>query len=107
MPEERDGTTHSYFAYPITIKENAPFLRKDITEFLESKLIETRPIAGGNLTEQPSSKLYDYNVNGDLNNSKTIMKNSFFIGIHTGIKKQQQQYVIDTFNEFISKRVKR
>ena len=37
----------------------------------------------------------------------TIMKNSFFIGIHTGIKKQQQQYVIDTFNEFISKRIKR
>jgi len=35
------------------------------------------------------------------------MKNSFFIGIHTGIKKQQQQYVIDTFNEFISKRVRR
>ena len=47
------------------------------------------------------------NINGDLNNSKTIMKNSFFIGIHTGIKKQQQQYVIDTFNEFISKRVRR
>ena len=107
LPEERDGTTHSYFAYPITIKKNAPFSRKNITEFLESKLIETRPIAGGNLTEQPSAKLYDYNVNGDLSNSKTIMKNSFFIGIHTGIKKQQQQYVIDTFNEFISKRVRR
>ena len=107
LPEEIDGTTHSYFAYPITVKENAPFSRKEITEFLESKLIETRPIAGGNLTEQPSAKLYDYRVNGDLSCSKTIMKNSFFIGIHTGIKKQQQQYVIDTFNEFISGRVRR
>jgi len=107
LPEEIDGTTHSYFAYPITVKENAPFSRKEITEFLESKLIETRPIAGGNLTEQPSAKLYDHRVNGDLSNSKTIMRNSFFIGIHTGIKKQQQQYVIDTFNEFISGRVRR
>ena len=107
LPEEIDGTTHSYFAYPITVKENAPFSRKEITEFLESKLIETRPIAGGNLTEQPSAKLYDYRVNGDLGCSKTIMKNSFFIGIHTGIKKQQQQYVIDIFNEFISGRVRR
>jgi len=107
LPEEIDGTTHSYFAYPITVKENAPFSRKEITEFLESKLIETRPIAGGNLTEQPSAKLYDYRVNGDLSCSKTIMKNSFFIGIHTGIKKQQQQYVIDIFNEFISGRVRR
>jgi CDP-6-deoxy-D-xylo-4-hexulose-3-dehydrase len=107
LPEERDGTTHSYFAYPITVKENAPFSRKEITGFLESKLIETRPIAGGNLTEQPSAKLYDYRVNGDLNCSKTIMKNSFFIGIHTGIKKQQQEFVKDTFNEFISERVRR
>ena len=107
LPEEIDGTTHSYFAYPITVKENALFSRKEITEFLESKLIETRPIVGGNLTEQPSAKLYDHRVNGDLSNSKTIMKNSFFIGIHTGIKKQQQQYVIDTFNEFISGRVRR
>ena len=107
LPEERDGTTHSYFAYPITIKENAPFSRKEITEFLESKLIEKRPIAGGNLTEQPSAKLYDYRVNGDLSCSKIITKNSFFIGIHTGIKKQQQEFVKDTFNEFISERVRR
>ena len=107
LPEEIDGTTHSYFAYPITVKENAPFSRKEITEFLESKLIETRPIAGGNLTEQPSAKLYDHRVNGDLSNSKTIMKNSFFIGIHTGIKKQQQEFVKDTFNEFISERARR
>ncbi len=107
LPEEIDGTTHSYFAYPITIKKNAPFSRKEITEFLESKLIETRPIAGGNLTEQPSAKLYDHRVNGDLSCSKTIMKNSFFIGIHTGIKKQQQEFVKDAFNEFISERVRR
>jgi len=107
LPEERNGTTHSYFAYPITIKENAPFSRKEITEFLESKLIETRPIAGGNLTEQPSAKLYDHKVDGDLGCSKIIMKNSFFIGIHTGIKKQQQEFVKDTFNEFISERVRR
>ena len=39
--------------------------------------------------------------------AKTIMKNSFFIGIHTGIKKQQQEFVKDTFNEFISERVRR
>jgi len=107
LPEEKDGTTHSYFAYPITIKENAPFSRKEITEFLESKLIETRPIAGGNLTEQPSAKLYDHKVDGDLGCSKIIMKNSFFIGIHTGIKKQQQEFVKDTFNEFISERVRK
>ena len=46
-------------------------------------------------------------VDGDLGCSKIIMKNSFFIGIHTGIKKQQQEFVKDTFNEFISERVRK
>jgi CDP-4-dehydro-6-deoxyglucose reductase, E1 len=107
LPEERENTIHSYFAYPITIKEDSPFTKKEITEFLESKLIETRPIAGGNLTEQPSAELYDYKIGGELESAKLIMKNSFFIGIHTGIKKQQQKYVIDTFNEFLTNKVKR
>jgi len=107
LPEERENTTHSYFAYPITVKENAPFTKKEITEFLESELIETRPIAGGNLTEQPSAKLYDYRMDGELKSAKIIMRNSFFIGIHTGIKKPQQEYVIETFNKFITNNVKR
>tara|TARA_B100001146_G_scaffold184675_1_gene167710 strand:- start:930 stop:2210 length:1281 start_codon:yes stop_codon:yes gene_type:complete len=107
LPEEREGTTHSYFAYPITVKENAPFTKKEMTEFLESKLIDTRPITGGNLAEQPSAKLYEHRIDGKLESSKLIMKNSFFIGLHTGIKKQHQEYIINTFNEFISNKIKR
>ena len=107
LPEEKNGTTHSYFAYPITIREDAPFSRKDMTDYLESKLIETRPIAGGNLTEQPSAKLYDFEIKGELNATKTIMKNSFFIGVHTGIMKEQQEYVVDTFEQFVSEKTQK
>jgi len=32
------------------------------------------------------------------------MKNSFFIGVHTGIKKEQQEYVVNTFEQFISEK---
>ena len=54
LPEEREGTTHSYFAYPITVKENAPFTKKEMTEFLESKLIDTRPVSYTHLTLPPT-----------------------------------------------------
>lgn len=106
LPEERIGTTHSYFAYPITVKSNAPFSRKEITDFLESKLIETRPIAGGNLAEQPSAKLYNHRVDGALPNARNVMRNSFFIGLHTGIKNEQLEYVVDCFDDFISSKVR-
>jgi CDP-6-deoxy-D-xylo-4-hexulose-3-dehydrase len=107
LPEEKPNTIHSYFAYPITIKEDAPFSRKDMTDYLESNLIDTRPIAGGNLTEQPSASLYDFEIKGDLKSAKTIMRNSFFIGVHTGIKDEQQEYVINTFEQFISENIRK
>ncbi len=105
LPQERSGTTHSFFAYPITVKANSPFSRKELTDYLESKLIETRPIAGGNLAEQPSAGIYDHKVVGELTNSKHIMRNSFFIGVHTGIKREHQEYVVNCFNQFLAERI--
>lgn len=107
LPEEREGTTHTFFAYPLTLKDGVPFSRKEITDFLESKLIETRPIAAGNLADQPSAELYDHKIVGNLNNSKKIMRDSFFIGVHTGIKDEQQEYITNCFNEFICNKIHR
>ena len=52
---------------------------------LELKGIETRPIMSGNFTEQPVSKLLQWEKHGELKNSKLIMRNSFFIGNHLQI----------------------
>lgn len=44
----------SWFAFPITVASNAPFKRSDLTQFLESKKIQTRNYFGGNLLLQPA-----------------------------------------------------
>ena len=107
LPEDQPGTTHSYFAYPLTLKNDVLFSRKELTSFLEAKLIETRPIAGGDLTQQPSAKIYDFKISGNLVNAKEIMKSSFFIGLHTGIGDVQQEYVINCFNDFFSEKMRK
>jgi len=102
LPEEKPGTKHVWFAYPITVKPDAPFTRKELVDFLESKGVETRPIMAGNISEQPAMNLFDYRKAGDLPDSRIIQSHSFFFGNHQGIGKTERKAVVDYFNEFMS-----
>jgi len=106
LPREREGFKHVYFGYPVTMKEGSPFTMKELTDHLEKAKIETRPIMVGNMTEQPSMKLFQYKAVGELPNSKYIMRNSFFFGNHQGIGEEERQYIADVISGFIRKRAK-
>jgi len=105
VPEERKGTKHVWFGYPITVKPTAPFTRKELVNFLEQKGIETRPIMAGNIAEQPVMKLFKYRKVGNLNNSKNIMRNSFFFGNHQGIGKTEREYIADCISKFTEQKI--
>lgn len=102
LHKERKGTRHVWYGYPITIQPSAPFTREDLTSFLESKGVETRPIMAGNIVEQPVTRLFPYRKVGELPNSKLIMRNSFFFGNHHGISKIEREAIVVYINEFIT-----
>lgn len=106
LPEERSDTRHVWFGYPITVKPTSPFTKKEFVDFLEKKGIETRPVMAGNIAEQPAMDLFKYHKVGDLNNSKIIMRNSFFFGNHHGIGEAERVYIVDCISEFIEQKVK-
>lgn len=105
LPKEKKGTNRIWFCYPITLKSNAPFTRKEITDFLESRKIETRPIMAGNITEQPVAQLLNCKISGDLTNSKHIMSNSFFFGNHQNIGEAEKEFIGDSIDEFMKTKV--
>lgn len=100
---EKEGTRHVWFGYPITIKPDAPFTRKELVDFLEERGVETRPIMAGNIDEQPAMRLFNYRKVGDLPNSRLIMRNSFFWGNHHGIGEGERKAIIDYIGEFLRK----
>ncbi len=105
LPEERPGTTNSYFAYPLTIRKSAPFGRREFMQFLSAKLIDSRPVAAGNLAEQPSAALYDHRIVGSLKNAKLIMRNSFFIGLHEEIHEEEADYIAKCAEDFVTSKI--
>jgi len=101
---ERDNTRCSWFAYPILVKQDAPFTRDELQDHLEKKLIETRPILAGNLARQPALEEIDYRQAGDLRAAESIHDNGLFIGNHHGIGNEQINYIVDSIKEFIAKK---
>jgi CDP-6-deoxy-D-xylo-4-hexulose-3-dehydrase len=102
LPKATKAAKHAYFCYPLTIHQNTNFSRNDIFKHLSKKKIETRPIMAGNMTEQPSSKLFDHKIQGKLTNSKLIMRNGFFFGNHQDVGQEEREFIADSIIEFVN-----
>jgi CDP-6-deoxy-D-xylo-4-hexulose-3-dehydrase len=100
LPEEQPRTKHVYFGYSITVAPRATFGREQLVNHLESRLIETRPVMAGNMAEQPVMKYLPHRISGTLDNSRMIMRNSFFFGNHTGIGEEEREYVAESIIDF-------
>jgi CDP-4-dehydro-6-deoxyglucose reductase, E1 len=101
--KEKQKARAVWFGYPLTIRPTAPFTRSQLTSYLESRGIETRPIAAGNMDEQPAMRLFKYRKAGDLSNARLIMRNSFFIGNHQAIGDREREYFVKCIKEFIQR----
>ncbi len=91
----------SWFGFVITVRADAGFSRNDLTRFLEVHRIETRNLFGGNLLRQPAFLDIPKRVVGDLANTDTIMRDTFFIGVYPGIDDAQLEYVESIFKRFM------
>lgn len=100
LPYATEKSDPSWFAFPITVKENDLFTKNEIVAFLEEHKILTRQLFAGNITRQPAYEEVEYRVIGDLKNTDYIMNNTFFIGVYPGINYVKLDYVLKTFDEF-------
>ena len=94
----------NWFAFPITVKDTAGFKRSDITQFLESKKIQTRPYFAGNIMLQPAYE-------GIMNVSEVIEKypiarkvttDTFFLGTSPVITDEQLDYIEKCVDEYFN-----
>jgi CDP-6-deoxy-D-xylo-4-hexulose-3-dehydrase len=104
--EERPGTRHVWFGFPLTVNKNVPFTREELVRHLEEKKIETRPIQVPNIVDQPSVNLFKHRVYGELVNSKFIASNSFWFANHQNVGKEEREFITDTICNFIESKVK-
>lgn len=100
LPEATLNSDPSWFGFPLLVRDNAPFSRNDLIEYLDSRKIGTRQLFGGNLVRQPAYRGLNYRVVGDLSTSDRVMKQAFWIGVFPGLTQQMLDYVIESLHSF-------
>ncbi|MBU4380854.1 lipopolysaccharide biosynthesis protein RfbH [Candidatus Parcubacteria bacterium] len=103
LPKATTGAKPSWFAYPLTIKDDAKFDRLEITRFLEENKIQTRTLFGGNLTKQPAYRGINMRIVGNLENSDRILYNTFFLGVYPKLDNRHIDYMAGKINEFLKR----
>ena len=103
LPTSTEGSSPSWFGFPILVKGRSPFTRNDIVHYLEQNKIATRMLFGGNLIKQPAYMHTKYKVSGSLNNTDLVMNNLFWIGVYPGLTKEMLNYVCEQFDTFFKK----
>jgi len=101
LPEATPNSNPSWFGFPITIRDAAPFTRSELIRFLDARKIGTRLLFAGNLLRQPAYKTIQHRVVGDLRHADQITNNTFWIGVYPGLSAPMIDYVIDSLTEFI------
>lgn len=96
-----EGSTPSWFGFMLGVKESAPFTRRELIDFLESRKIGTRLVFGGNLLRQPAYANIQCREFQPLVNSDVTMNYAFWLGCHPSITEEMLDYVLKTFDEFI------
>ena len=105
LPKAVDKADPSWFAFCLTIKDDAPFTKQELVNHLEEHKIETRPLFAGNILEHPGYKNsnFNYRIVGEVKNADKILKDTFFIGVYPGIDETRLNFIKKVCEMFFGK----
>ena len=102
LPKQLPGSRSGWLAYPITIKDKAPFTRTEMQIFLEKKNIQTRVVFTGNILRQPGFK----NIKAKKDKkgypeADKVMRNGILIACHHGLTRSMILHIHRSIDQFI------
>ena len=103
LPEPAPGSRPSWFGFLISVRQGSGIERNALTRHLEDNNIQTRLLFSGNLIKHPC---FDeirgtdaYRVAGSLDNTESIMNNTFWIGVYPGMTDAMIDHMAATIKE--------
>jgi len=97
LPDSRTG----WLAFPVTIRETAPFIRRDLQIFLEKRNIQTRTVFTGNILRQPGFKNIACKRVNEYPEADKVMRGGMLLGCHQGLSQEQLDHVCESVRIFM------
>jgi len=106
LPEQAPYSDPSWFGFVLTVRDNVPFSREEIVNYLEGSGIQTRMLFAGNLTKHPCfdqmrSSREGFRTVGNLENTNKVMLNTFWLGVYPGLTDTMISKIISSIKNFV------
>jgi CDP-6-deoxy-D-xylo-4-hexulose-3-dehydrase len=102
LPNQLPKSRTPWLAFAVTVRETAPFIRRDLQIFLEKRNIQTRTVFTGNILRQPGFKncAHKASANGYAESDK-VMRGGMLMACHHGLNEIQINHMLDSVTEFM------
>ena len=104
VPIENKDVSTAWLAFPVLIKKEAPFTRKEFQIFLEKKNIQTRVVFTGNILRQPMCRDIKKRITKfGLQNSDAVMERGVLLPLHHGMTDSMFERLHSSIEDFLYK----
>jgi|TARA_B110000240_G_scaffold169988_1_gene193330 CDP-6-deoxy-D-xylo-4-hexulose-3-dehydrase len=102
LPNQFPNSKTGWLAFAITIKDSAPFSRREFQIFMEKRNIQTRTVFSGNIARQPLFKNVEYRISENgAPNTDLVMRGGMLMACHHGLTDVQREYLVANAKVFL------
>lgn len=102
LPKQLPNSRTGWLAFAVTVKDSAPFIRRDLQIFLEKRNIQTRTVFTGNILRQPGFKSQPHKAStGGYEEADKVMRGGMLIACHHGLVEEQIDHIKESMTAFI------
>ncbi len=103
LPQQLPGSRTGWLATALTIKDDAPFKRKEFQIYLEKRGIMTRTVFTGNILRQPGFKnIQAKKAKDGYPEADRVMRGGVLLACHHGLSQEQKDYMKENIREFLN-----
>jgi CDP-6-deoxy-D-xylo-4-hexulose-3-dehydrase len=104
LPRQIAESRTGWLAFPLTVRDDAPFTRRELQIFFEKRNIQTRTVFTGNVLRQPGFAAIERRDDPrGYPQADRVMRGGLLVGCHHGLDHRQIAAVHEAFEEFASR----
>lgn len=104
LPRQIAQSHTGWLAFPLIVRDTAPFTRRDLQIFFERNNIQTRTVFTGNILRQPGFRgIQRRELPNGYPNADQVMRGGMLMACHHGLGEAELAHIRTTFKSFTQK----